>query len=100
MMNASVPLNVGQEYLARILHGEPLFDRNQGIVAVSEKDYEEMAKAKRNADYLKKLDESFAQLERGETISFSMEELRAMESDDWVPTQKVLEWMKRMGYKA
>ena len=86
-MNASVPLNIGQECLARILRGEPLFDRKQGIVAVSEKDYEEMAKAKRNAEYLKKLDESLAQLER------------AMESDDWVPTQKVLDWMERTGYK-
>lgn len=98
-MNASVPLNIGQECLARIMRGEPLFDRKQGIVAVSEKDYEEMAKAKRNAEYLKKLDESFAQMERGEGISFSMEELRAMESDDWVPTQKVLDWMERTGYK-
>ena len=77
-MNASVPLNIGQECLARILRGEPLFDRKQGIVAVSEKDYEEMAKAKRNAEYLKKLDRSFAQLDKGEVVHKSLEELRAM----------------------
>lgn len=96
-MNASVPLNVGQECLARILRGEPLFDKKQGIVAVSERDYEEMAKARRNAEYLRRLDESLAQLERGETISFSMEELRAMEADDWAPTQKVLEFERAHG---
>ncbi len=33
----------------------------------------------------------------GETISFSMEELRAMESDDWKPTQKVLNWDETAG---
>ena len=32
------------------------------------------------------LDRSFQQLEEGKTISFSMEELRAMESDNWKPT--------------
>lgn len=96
-MNTSVPLNVGQEYLARILRGEPLFDKKQGIVAVSEREYEEMVKAKKNAEYLEKLDQSHAQLERGETISFSMEELCAMESDDWVPTQKVLEYARAHG---
>ncbi|MCM1136542.1 MAG: hypothetical protein NC400_13330 [Clostridium sp.] len=61
------------------------------------KDYELM-KARRNAEYLTMLDESRAQLERGETISFSMEELKEMEADDWKPTQKVLDWMHRTGY--
>lgn len=58
-----------------------------------------IAKGEKNAEYLAKLHESMAQLERGETISFSMEELRAMEADDWKPTPKVLEWMQRTGYK-
>lgn len=51
-------------------------------------------KSERNAEYLKMLDESRAQFERGETITFTMEELEAMESDDWVPTQKVLDFMR------
>ena len=37
-----------------------------------------MAKAKRNEEYLKKLDHSFAQLEQGEVIHKSLDELRAM----------------------
>lgn len=45
------------------------------------------------------LDESQAQYERGDTISFSMEELRAMESDDWKPTQKVLDFERKHGIK-
>lgn len=53
-------------------------------------------RAKRNAEYLAKIDESFKQFEEGKTISFSMDELREMESDDWKPTKKILDWMKRM----
>ncbi len=45
------------------------------------------------------LDESRAQLERGETISFSMDESRAMETDDWQPTQKVLDFERKQGIK-
>ena len=41
------------------------------------------------------LDESLGQLKQGRTISFSMEELREMESDSWRPTQKVLDQMRR-----
>lgn len=51
-------------------------------------------KSESNSEYLKMLDESRAQFERGETITFSMEELEAMESDNWVPTQKVLDFMR------
>lgn len=46
------------------------------------------------------LDESQAQFECGDTISFSMEELRAMESDDWNPTQKVLDFERKHGIKS
>ena len=37
-----------------------------------------MAKAKRNEEYLKKLDHSYAKLEQGEVIHKSLDELRAM----------------------
>ena len=45
---------------------------------VSEQEYNELQKAKRNAEYLAKLDRSFEQLERGEVIVKSMEELETM----------------------
>lgn len=69
------------------------------MVLLPEEDYERLLKAKENAEYLAKLDESSEQFRNGETISFSMNELKAMESDDWKPTRKVLDWMKRMEQK-
>lgn len=89
-----------KEWCNKVIGGETLIvsrPKNENVVIVSEKEYNEMVKAKRNAEYLAMLDESFQQLEEGKTISFSMEELRAMESGDWKPTQKVLSWMKQQG---
>ena len=56
-------------------------------------------KAKRNAEYMAMLDESLTQLERGDTISFTLEELKAMEADDWKPTKKVLEFERKHGIR-
>ena len=89
-----------KEWCNKVIGGETLVvsrPRNENVVIISEKEYNEMAKAKKNAEYLEMLDKSFQQLEEKKTISFSMEELRAMESDDWKPTQKVLNWMKKQG---
>ena len=88
-----------KKYFDMAFDGEPVIvsrKGNKNVVIISEAEYNELAKAKRNAEYLAKLDKSFKQFEEGKTISFSMEELREMESDDWKPTQKVLDWMKRM----
>lgn len=88
-----------KEWCNKVIGGETLVvsrPKNENVVIVSEKEYNEMAKAKRNAEYLAMLDKSFQQLKEGKTISFSMEELRAMEADDWKPTQKVLNWIKKM----
>ena len=60
------------------------------------KKYNEIVKAKRNTEYLATIDESIEQLHQGKTISFSFEELKAMESDDWKPTPKVMKWMERI----
>ncbi len=49
--------------------------------------------AKRNAEYLAKLDKSRKELEQGKTISFSMDELKEMERDDWKLTQKIIDFM-------
>jgi antitoxin YefM len=69
---------------------------NKNVVVISEREYNELQKAKRNAEYLTMLDESFEQVKQDKTISFSMEELKAMESDDWKPTKKVLDFMESM----
>ena len=70
-----------KEWCNKVISGETLIvsrPKNENVVIVSEKEYNELAKAKRNEDYLKKLDHSFAQLEQGEVIHKSLEELRAM----------------------
>lgn len=51
---------------------------NHNIVLISEADYKAMAKAKRNADYLAKLDRSDQQLKEGRVVIKTMEELEAM----------------------
>ncbi len=88
-----------KKYFDMAFDGEPVIvsrKENRNVVIISETEYNELAKAKRNAEYLAKLDESFKQFEEGKTISFSMEELREMESDNWKPTKKILDWMKQM----
>lgn len=72
---------------------------DKNVVLISLEKFNQMEKAAKNAEYLAMIDESMAQLERGETISFSMEELRAMESEDWEPTQKVLDFEKAHNIK-
>ena len=70
-----------KEWCNKVIGGETLIvprPKNENVVTVSEKEYNEMAKAKRNEEYLKKLDHSFAQLEQGEVIHKSLDELRAM----------------------
>lgn len=73
--------------------------KTKNLIIISEKDYNEMMKAKRNTEYLAMLDESQKQLEQGDTITFTMEELREMESDDWEPTEKVLEFERKHGIR-
>ena len=71
--------------------------KKENLIIISERNYNEMLKAKRNAEYLSKIDESIDNHENGDTISFTMEELRAMEAEDWKPTKKVLEFEKKHG---
>ena len=85
-----------KKYFDYAFNGETIIvsrKENKNVVIISEKEYNDLQKAKRNAEYLAKLDTSMEQLKAGETISFSMEELKAMESDNWKPTQKIIEFM-------
>ena len=70
-----------KEWCNKVIGGETLVvsrPKNENVVIISEKEYNEMAKAKRNEEYLKKLDHSYALLEHGEVIHKSLDELRAM----------------------
>lgn len=89
-----------KDYLDNAFYGEPVIvsrKNNKNVVIVSEREYNELMKAKRNAEYLAKIDESIENHKKGDTISFTMEELRAMEADDWKPTEKVLEFERKHG---
>lgn len=88
-----------KEWCNQVINGETLIvsrPKNENVVIVSEKEYNEMQRIKKNVEYLSKLDKSREQLEQGKTISFTMEELRDMEADDWKPTQKVIDFMEKM----
>ena len=88
-----------KKYFDLAFNGEPIIvsrKDNKNVVVISEKEYNDLQKAKRNAEYLAKIDKSMEQLRQGKTISFSIEELEEMEADDWKPTAKVLEFMEKM----
>ncbi|MCL2627915.1 MAG: type II toxin-antitoxin system Phd/YefM family antitoxin [Oscillospiraceae bacterium] len=54
--------------------------RNENLVVLSEREYNELEKAKRNAEYLTMVDKSAKEITDGKIISFTIEELDAMET--------------------
>ncbi len=91
-----------KDYLDSAFSGEPVIvsrKNNRNVVIVSEREYNELMKAKRNAEYLAMLDESESQFKAGNTISFTMEELKAMEAEDWKPTKKILDFERKNNIK-
>jgi len=52
--------------------------RNENLVVLSEREYNELDKVRRNAEYLAKLDESVRQVAEGRIVVKTMEELEAM----------------------
>ena len=62
----------------KVFSGETLIisrPKNENIVMISEHEYNEMMKAKRNADYLAMLDKSMAEAEAGGFITKTIAEL-------------------------
>jgi antitoxin YefM len=71
-----------KKYCDQAVEGETLVisrKGNKNVVMISEDDYNRMAKAMRNAEYLAKLEHSFKQLETGHVVTKSVEELMEME---------------------
>lgn len=70
-----------KKYFDIAFDGEPVIvsrKDNKNVVIVSEQEYNELQKAKRNAEYLAKLEYSHTQLERGEVVIKTIEELERM----------------------
>lgn len=101
-MIATKPLDLRsnlKKYMDFAFHGTPVViarPKNENVVMLSEQEYNELAKAKQNAEYLQRIDHSYEQLAKNQTISFSLEELQEMESDSWKPTQKIKDFMEQM----
>ena len=53
--------------------------KNENLVIISEKDYNELERLRQNAQYLAKLEESFKQAQRGEVVKYSKKQMRTME---------------------
>ena len=69
-------------YFDLAFRGESVFvprQNNQNVVIISAKEYADLQKAQKRAEYLSMLDNSFKQLETGDVVVKSLEELRAME---------------------
>ena len=87
-----------KKYFDLAFNGETIIvsrKENKNVVVISEAEYNELQKAKRNAEYFAMLDESIEQLEHGNTISLTMNEMKALESDEWKPSQKILDFMEK-----
>lgn len=71
-----------RELCARITGGETMIvarPKNENIVLMSEREYAELDRIRRNNEYMAMLDKSFAEAESGDVVVKSMAELRAME---------------------
>jgi len=54
--------------------------RNENLVVISEKEYNELEKARRNIEYLDKLDRAIQNVAEGKTVSFTMEEFESLDT--------------------
>ena len=66
----------------KVFRGETLIvsrPKNENIVMMSETEYNDIMKAKRNADYLAMLDKSIAEAEAGGFITKTIDELESYE---------------------
>ena len=73
-----------KKYFDLAFNGETIIvsrKENKNVVVISEQEYNELQRAKRNAEYLAKLDQSFSQLKKGEVVKLSMEELEHMANE-------------------
>ena len=73
-----------KKYFDMAFNGEPVIvprKENKNVVIVSEKDYKELEKARKNAEYLKMLDKSDEELRQGKVVVKTMEELEAMAAE-------------------
>lgn len=67
----------------KVFNGETLIisrPKNENVVMISEIEYNDFLKAKRNAEYLSMLDKSMAEVKTSKVISKTIDELESYES--------------------
>ena len=81
----------------KVFNGETLIisrPKNENIVMLSEAKYNEMMKAKRNAEYLAMLDKSMAEAEAGGFVTKSIEEYTEWQREDKKMVKRINELIK------
>ena len=71
-----------KKYFDMAFDGDPVIvsrKENKNVVIISEAEYNEMAKARKNAEYLAMIDKRLERLNNGEGIHKTMDEMRVME---------------------
>ena len=80
-MSAVKSMNVRDNFKAlcnKVVNGETVIisrPKNQNIVMLSEKEYNEMLKAKKNEEYLRMLDQSISEAKAGGFVTKTIEDL-------------------------
>lgn len=52
--------------------------RNENLVVISEREYNELEKARHNSEYYNMIDSSLREVEAGSLVTFTLEEVEAM----------------------
>ena len=71
-----------KSYCDKVTSGEVIIvtrKNNDNVVVLSEREYNAMMKAARNADYLTMIDKSMSELEKGGLMPKNLDELREFE---------------------
>ncbi len=71
-----------KKYFDMAFYGEPVIvsrKENKNVVIISEAEYNELEKIKKNAKYLAKLNKADEQIKNGQVVTKTMDELLAME---------------------
>ncbi len=71
-----------KKYFDIAFDGEPVIvsrKENKNVVIISEAEYNELSKAKKNTEYLAKLSRADEQISNGQVVTKTMDELLAME---------------------
>ena len=73
-----------KEWCQKVIAGETLVvsrPKNENVYIISEPEYNELIRIRKNAEYIAMLDKSQQELENGEVVVKTMEELWALENE-------------------